>query len=65
MGGLFAPKTPAPITPPPPAAPIEQATFQAGGSAGDKDIKKKKLGKKVLQIPLGSVTASSGLNTGG
>lgn len=52
MGGLFGskPDTPAPI---PPAAPVEQATFQPGGAdQTTKDMKAKAQGKKKLQVPV-------------
>lgn len=67
MGGLFGSKTPAPVTPPPPAAPIEEATFQPGAEEKDSDVKIKKMGKKRLQIPAGTTTTAtttSGISTG-
>jgi hypothetical protein len=72
MGGLFGGKPSAPATPPPEAAqaPVEEASFVAAGET-DKDsaLKKKKLGKKQLQIPSVNTTttataASTGVGTG-
>ena len=68
MGGIFSkPKAPVYTPPPPPAAPVEEATFQAGKSDKETDLNKKKLGKKRLQIPLGTTTTAStgtGVSTG-
>lgn len=63
MGGLFGIKSPAPAEPIAPAAPIEEATFKPGVEETDNDVKKRKLGKKRLQIPVGQTPAGSGLNT--
>lgn len=59
MGGLFGSKAPAPVTPPPPAAPIEEATFQPGAEEKTTDVTKRKLGKKRLQIPTGTTTTAA------
>jgi hypothetical protein len=62
MGSLFGSKSPAPTPPIPPAAPVEEATFKAGGDdEGRGDLKKRAQGKKRLQIPLTKGKASSGL----
>ena len=68
MGGLFGSSKPATYTPPTPSAPTEEATFTPGGEGEtDSEIKKRKLGKKILQIPKGTTTTAatgSGLSTG-
>lgn len=68
MGGIFSkPKAPAYTPPPPPTAPVEEATFQAGSDKTDTQRAKMKLGKKRLQIPLGTTTTAStgtGVSTG-
>ena len=67
MGGLFGPKAPEVAAPIAPAAPVQEATFQAGVDETDTAIKKKKAGKKILQIPTGTTTTApvaTGLSTG-
>ena len=60
MSGIFSkPKAPAYVPPPAPTAPIEEATFKPGAEE-DKDgaVKKRKLGKKRLQIPTATTTTA-------
>lgn len=63
MGGLFGspdiPAPAAPVTPPPPAAPIEEAAFKPGAdkAANTQDVLKK--GKSKLKIPLTNMTTGS------
>ena len=68
MGGLFSkPKVSTP-TPMAPSAPVEEATFKPGGEEDtDSKVKKRKAGKKRLQIPTGTASTSTGgtgLSTG-
>lgn len=66
MGSLFSSK-PKVVAPVPPAAPVEEATFDPGSAQSDTDIRKKKLGKKRLQIPTGTTTTATtgtGVGTG-
>jgi len=61
MSGIFSkPKAPAYVPPPAPSAPVEEATFTPGAEE-DKDtaVKKRKIGKKRLQIPSGSTTTAT------
>jgi hypothetical protein len=65
MGSLFGAKTVAPAGPIAPAAAIEEATFKPGAEDTETEVKKKKAGKKRLQIPVGqttTATSGSGLN---
>lgn len=59
MGGIFGSKRPTVIEPVAPAAPVEEATFQTGAGEKYTRTKKKKMGKKRLQIPLGSTTTAT------
>lgn len=66
MGNLFGSKTPTPLPPPKPTAPLEEATFKPGG---DEEDGRKKLntlakGKKKLQIPLTKAVAKKAVQTG-
>jgi hypothetical protein len=45
-----APKAPKPIAPPPP---LDLATLNPGGEAKEGQIKRRKLGKRRLQVSLG------------
>lgn len=65
MGGIFSKPKAQTYTPPPPTAPVEEATFEVGGS-NTNDTKKKnvKLGKKRLQIPTSTTTATTGTGVG-
>ena len=67
MGGIFGSKKATVATPVAPAAPVEEATFEPGSEETDTDIKKKKMGKKRLQIPAGTSTTAdtSGSGLGG
>jgi hypothetical protein len=68
MSGIFSkPKTPTYEPAPGPSAPVEEATFQPGGEKDtDSKVKKRKLGKKRLQIPTGTATTTtSGSGIGG
>ena len=67
MGSLFKSPKPQVVAPVPPSAPVEEATFDPGSAQSDTDIRKKKLGKKRLQIPTGTTTtatAGTGVGTG-
>lgn len=59
MSGIFGSSKPATPEPVAPAAPIEEATFEPGAEKDDTQLKKKKMGKKRLQIPLGSTTTAT------
>jgi len=59
MGSLFSSPKSTVIDAVPPAAPIEEATFDPGSAESDTDIKKKKMGKKILQIPSGTTTTAT------
>lgn len=65
MSGIFS--SPKVSTPPPlpPQAPVTEATFQPGGNQKDTTVKEQKLGKKKLQIPNTTTTASTQTGLGG
>jgi hypothetical protein len=68
MSGIFSkPKTQSYTPAPEPSASVEEATFQPGGEdEKDNDVKKRKMGKKRLQIPTGTTTTTtSGSGVGG
>lgn len=68
MSGIFSkPKAPTYEPAPGPSAPVEEATFKPGGEEDtDSNVKKRKMGKKRLQIPTGTTTtATSGSGVGG
>ena len=67
MSGIFSkPKTTSYEPAPEPSAAVEEATFKPGGEDSENDVKKRKMGKKRLQIPTATTTtATTGSGVGG